>query len=105
MDQAGTFLLTATLNGIRSTLLLQDDLQLTNGQTRIIITCEGPNMVKKITFYDVTDAIQYRLEMTRLGYVTKMIHPEGKYEVIVAGEAPVEETYGERMLDSRPQIR
>jgi len=62
-------------------------------------------MVKKITFYDITDAIQYRVHMTRLGYVTKMLHPEGKYEVIVAGEAPVEETYGERMLDSRPVIR
>jgi hypothetical protein len=55
-------------------------------------------MVKKITFYDRSEAIQYQVEMRRLGYVTKMIHPEGKYEVIVAGEAPVEETYGERML-------
>jgi hypothetical protein len=45
-------------------------------------------MVKKITFYDKTEAIQYQLNMRRLGYVTKMIHPEGKYEVIVAGEAP-----------------
>jgi len=56
-------------------------------------------MVKKITFYDRTDAIQYRVEMIRLGYITKMIHREGKYEVIVAGETPVEETYGERMLE------
>jgi hypothetical protein len=56
-------------------------------------------MVKKITFYDRTDAIQYRMEMTRLGYITKMIQREGKYEVIVAGEAPVEETYVERMLE------
>jgi hypothetical protein len=56
-------------------------------------------MVKKITFYDRTEAIQYRLNMIRLGYVTKMINREGKYEVIVAGEAPVEETYAERMLE------
>jgi hypothetical protein len=26
--------------------------------------------------------------MRRLGYVTKMIHPENTYEVIVAGETP-----------------
>ena len=45
-------------------------------------------MVKKITFYDKTEAIQYQLNMRQLGYITKMIHPEGKYEVIVAGEAP-----------------
>lgn len=44
-------------------------------------------MVKKITFYDKDEAIEYRLKMRRLGYVTKMIQPEGKYEVIVAGEA------------------
>jgi hypothetical protein len=44
-------------------------------------------MVKKITFYDKAEAIQYQLEMRRLGYVTKMLRPEGKYEVIVAGEA------------------
>ena len=44
-------------------------------------------MVKKITFYDKAEAIQYQLKMRRLGYVTKMLHPEGKYEVIVAGEA------------------
>jgi len=44
--------------------------------------------VKKITFYDKDEAIEYRLKMRRLGYVTKMIQPEGKYEVIVAGEAP-----------------
>ena len=44
--------------------------------------------MKKITFYDKTEAIQYQLNMRQLGYVTKMIHPEGKYEVIVAGGAP-----------------
>ena len=44
-------------------------------------------MVKKITFYDRTDAIQYQVEMRRLGYITKMIQRESKYEVIVAGEA------------------
>lgn len=44
-------------------------------------------MVKKITFYDKAEAIQYQLKMRQLGYVTKMLHPEGKYEVIVAGEA------------------
>jgi len=44
-------------------------------------------MVKKITFFDKDEAIGYRLKMKRLGYVTKMLHPEGKYEVIVAGEA------------------
>ena len=43
--------------------------------------------MKKITFYDKGEAIEYRLKMRRLGYVTKMIQPEGKYEVIVAGEA------------------
>jgi hypothetical protein len=72
---------------------------LTNQETRTIITWEKANMVKKITFYDRTDAIRYQVEMRRLGYITKMIHPEGKYEVIVAGEAPVEETYRERMLE------
>jgi hypothetical protein len=56
-------------------------------------------MVKKITFYDKTEAIQYQLKMRQLGYITKMIHPEGKYEVIVAGDVPVEETYRERMLE------
>jgi len=44
-------------------------------------------MVKKITFYDKAEAIEYQLKMRRLGYITKMLHPEGKYEVIVAGEA------------------
>jgi hypothetical protein len=43
-------------------------------------------MVKTVTFYDKDDAIQYRLRMRLQGYVTKIIHPEGKYEVIVAGE-------------------
>jgi len=62
-------------------------------------------MVKKITFYDKTQAIQYQLKMRQLGYTVKMIQPEGKYEVIVAGAAPVEETYAERMLDSSPKIR
>ncbi len=44
-------------------------------------------MVKRITFYDKAEAIQYQVKMRGLGYVTKMLHPEGKYEVIVAGEA------------------
>lgn len=44
--------------------------------------------MKKITFFDKDEAIEYQLKMRRLGYVAKMIHPEGKYEVIVAGEAP-----------------
>jgi hypothetical protein len=78
---------------------------LTNQQTRTIITFEKVNMVKKITFYDRTEAIQYQLKMRQLGYITKMIQPQGKYEVIVAGQAPVEETYAERMLDSCPEIR
>jgi hypothetical protein len=56
-------------------------------------------MVKKITFYDKTEAIQYQLKMRQLGYVIKMIQREGKYEVIVAVESPVEETYAERMLE------
>ncbi len=43
-------------------------------------------MVKKITFFDKDEAIEYRLKMKRLGYITKVLHPEGKYEVIVAGE-------------------
>jgi len=43
-------------------------------------------MVKKITFYDKDEAIQYQLKMRREGYITKMLRPEGKYEVIVAGE-------------------
>jgi hypothetical protein len=62
-------------------------------------------MVKKITFYDKTEAIQYQLKMRQFGYIAKMIQPEGKYEVIVAGHAPVEETYAERMLDFRPETR
>jgi hypothetical protein len=78
---------------------------LTNWQTGTIIDLQRPNMVKKITFYDISDAIQYRVEMRRLGDATKMIHPEGKYEVIVAGEAPMEDTYGERMLERRLEIR
>lgn len=46
-------------------------------------------MLRKVTFYDETEAIQYQLKMRQLGYTAKMIRPEGKYEVIVAGEAPV----------------
>ncbi len=45
-------------------------------------------MVKKITFYDETEAIQYQVKMRQLGYIAKMTHREGRYEVIVAGEAP-----------------
>jgi hypothetical protein len=60
---------------------------LTNPQTRTIISIERPNMLRKITFYDETEAIQYQLKMRQLGYMAKMIHPEGKYEVVVAGEA------------------
>ena len=45
-------------------------------------------MVKKITFYDKDEAIQYQLKMRQMGYVAKMMHPEGKYEVVVAGEVP-----------------
>lgn len=45
-------------------------------------------MVKKITFYDKDEAIEYQLKMRRLGYVTKIIYSEDKYEVIVAGETP-----------------
>jgi hypothetical protein len=45
-------------------------------------------MVKKVTFYDKTEAIQYQLKMRALGYVTKMIPREGKYEVVMAGESP-----------------
>lgn len=45
-------------------------------------------MLRKVTFYDETEAIQYQLKMRQLGYIAKMIHPEGKYEVIVAGEGP-----------------
>jgi hypothetical protein len=45
-------------------------------------------MVKKITFYDKDEAIQYQLKMRQMGYIVKMIHPEGKYEVVVAGEVP-----------------
>jgi len=44
--------------------------------------------LKKITFYNEDEVIQYRLKMRRQGYVTILIHPEGKYEVIVAEEAP-----------------
>ena len=45
-------------------------------------------MVKKITFYDRTEAILYQEKMRQLGYFAKMIHREGKYELIVAGEVP-----------------
>ena len=44
-------------------------------------------MVKKITFYDKDEAIQYQLKMRQLGYIAKMIHREDTYEVIVAGDA------------------
>ena len=44
-------------------------------------------MVKKITFYDKIEAMLYQEKMRRLGYLAEMIHREGKYEVIVAGEA------------------
>ena len=45
-------------------------------------------MVKKITFFNRDDAIEYRMRMRQLGYVTKILQPEGKYEVVVAGEVP-----------------
>jgi hypothetical protein len=45
-------------------------------------------MVKKITFFNRDDAIEYRMRMRQLGYVTKILQPEGKYEVVVAGETP-----------------
>jgi hypothetical protein len=45
-------------------------------------------MVKKITFFNRDDAIEYRMKMRQLGYVTKILQPEGKYEVIVAGGTP-----------------
>lgn len=45
-------------------------------------------MVKKITFFNRDDAVEYRMKMRQLGYVTKILQPEGKYEVIVAGETP-----------------
>jgi len=57
-------------------------------------------MVKKITFYDRTEAILYQEKMRRLGYIAKMVHPEGKYEVIVAGEAP---EWKQRTDWSRPE--
>lgn len=44
--------------------------------------------MKKVTFFDKDEAIEYRMRMRRLGYVTRILHPEGKYEVIVAGETP-----------------
>jgi hypothetical protein len=61
---------------------------LTNWQTRTIITQEKTNMVKKITFYDKDEAIQYQLKMRWRGYLAKMIRREDRYEVIMAGEAP-----------------
>lgn len=45
-------------------------------------------MVKKITFFNRDDAIEYRMRMRQMGYVTKILQPEGKYEVVVAGETP-----------------
>ena len=57
-------------------------------------------MVKKITFYDRTEAILYQEKMRRLGYVAKIIHREDKYEVIVAGEAP---EWKQRTDWSRPE--
>jgi len=44
--------------------------------------------MKKITFYDKDEAIQYQLKMKQTGYIAKMIESRGKYEVIVAGEVP-----------------
>lgn len=48
-------------------------------------------MVKKITFYDKTEAIQYQLKMRGLGYIAKIIPRQDKYEVIVAEDAPDQE--------------
>jgi hypothetical protein len=48
-------------------------------------------MVKKITFYDKTEAIQYQLKMRGLGYIAKIIPRQDTYEVIVAEDAPDQE--------------
>jgi hypothetical protein len=48
-------------------------------------------MVKKITFYDKTEAIQYQLKMRGLGYMAKIIPRQDKYEVIMAEDAPDQE--------------
>lgn len=45
-------------------------------------------MVKKITFYSKDEAIAYQVKKRREGYITKIMHSEGKYQVIMAGEAP-----------------
>ena len=45
-------------------------------------------MVKKVTLFNRDDAIEYRMRMRQLGYVTRILQPEGKYEVVVAGETP-----------------
>lgn len=45
-------------------------------------------MVKKITFYDADEAIEYQLKMRRQGYIAKMIQLRGRYEVVVAGGVP-----------------
>jgi hypothetical protein len=54
----------------------------------MIIIQKKVNMVKKITFYDKNEAIQYQIKMRKQGYLAKMIRASGKYEVIVAGETP-----------------
>jgi hypothetical protein len=62
--------------------------RLTNRQVGMIIIQKKVNMVKKITFYDKNEAIQYQIKMRKQGYLAKMIRASGKYEVIVAGETP-----------------
>ena len=65
--------------------------QLTNSQPATIIAFKKVNMVKKITFYDKTEAIQYQLKMRGLGHIAKIIPRQDKYEVIVGGEGPDQE--------------
>jgi len=61
---------------------------LTNRQGGTIIISEKVNMVKKITFYDKDEAIQYQIRMRQEGRQAKIIRGPGKYEVIVTGDAP-----------------
>jgi hypothetical protein len=65
---------------------------LTNRQVGTIIIQGRVNMVKKITFYDKSEAIRYQAKMRQQGYLAKMVRASGKYEVIVAGETPEWET-------------
>ena len=44
--------------------------------------------MKKITFYDKDEAIQYQIRMRQEGRQAKILRRPGKYEVVVTGDSP-----------------